>query len=194
MRLCMALLCGAGLLQLTQSAALAGELWTLQDVAFSDGATASGFFVLNDALALTSWDVTLGPLSGVGASILSLLGTTVDLTPQNSFRTSQFRQFIFYDSLDLVNADATVALTFFFASPLSGSGGTIPISTSSEYSSYSMYAVDALPAGEVIAGYVTGSPVGSSVPEPASSAEVALVIGFWPVFRLWQRRRRDCSF
>jgi hypothetical protein len=143
--------------------------WTLSDVRFTDGATASGsFFYDADAQKGSMFDVS------TSAGILSAF----HYEPAHSgFYTgggSGPNNFI------LMANDGLRYLNFSFLDPLSNAGGTIDINLASSYE-----CLNCSPFRTMVSGSVTT--LSANVPEPGTLAMVMPALGMLG----WMARRRN---
>jgi hypothetical protein len=104
-KLCLTTAVVAGLAWLAPGAAHADIMWSLSDVTFNDGGTATGSFVITDLGNLTAWDITTTIGSTLG-------GATYDNTRGGSLLFSAPSTFFLKDISD------TTELTLSFSNPL----------------------------------------------------------------------------
>jgi hypothetical protein len=146
--------------------ARANQVFSLKDVAFDDGGTATGTFTTNDALnALVSFDITTSPGTGIG----------FNYTPATADSSSTALPFILV--LNTPPAlDNILQLTF---TNLTAAGSPITIGTNDSFEQ-TLDARRVVVSGEVVAA--------AAVPEPSTllSGGIAVLAGL----RLWARKRR----
>jgi hypothetical protein len=166
--------------------------WTLRDVRFSDGGTATGRIVIDlDLLRSQSED---------GSSRLHIDDIAVTTKGgSDAFSTKTYRDgealFAEYleSSSDVLGVYGLIALRsslepsnprvllLYLASPLSGAGGVIPIVISNRQGLSGEFRGNVLSAQRtIVGGHLAGSPV--SIPEPSVMALLA-VAGSYGAFR-----------
>jgi hypothetical protein len=160
-------------LLVTPRCVLADTTWSLNDVTFSDGAKATGFFTLNSTLdGLTDWNIMV-----VGSTL-----TPTSANYQYSPPTSNF----FYISpvkIEVASNPFAEFLLFVPDTPLTNAGGTVDLALSPE-------SVDCEPEGPC-GGLETGSlsTMVGVVPEPDSLFLVLSVLAlFFLIFYLAKRQ------
>jgi hypothetical protein len=155
--------------------------WTLHNVSFVDGATASGSFTYDAATQVyTAWNITTTATVNPSAiGFTSLPGATYTT---NGYTNASTSSYLNASSFGVRNLPGPGILQFglVFAKPLTDAGGTVALKASSG-------GFESTPSGfasrPVVAG--TGSVV-SAVPEPASA--VLMLAGVMGL-AAWQRRR-----
>ena len=151
--------------------------WTLSDVAFNDGGTASGSFLYDaDIQSVTGYDVTTTAGTALpGDQYVDLFGTQPPY-PAASFAI-----------IDIQNpADFTGSpfLAFSFASPLSNAGGTIPLrhTISEGFCSNATCSF-----GNYRRSIADGVVIGNPIPEPGTIALVAAALAGFGIRRAFGR-------
>jgi MYXO-CTERM domain-containing protein len=157
----------AGLACLAASAAHADIMWSLSNVNFNDGGTATGSFVITDLGNITAWDITTTIGSTLG-------GATYDNTRGGSVLQSTLSSTITFEDIT-----DTTGLTLTFSNPLTtmlsspdpiGQGG------------------NAETTGPTVIRDVIGGEAIAAVPAPAPSNLAGL--GMLGLVFLWRRRRQ----
>jgi hypothetical protein len=155
-------------------------VWTLQNISFVDGATASGSFTYDAATqTYTAWNITTTPTvdsSAIGFTYLPGASYTT-----NNYTNASTSYYLNASSFGVRNLPGPGTLQFglVFATPLTDAGGTVALKLSGGGFESTASGFASRP---VVAG--VGSVVASPVPEPASAA--LLLAGGAAL--LWRRR------
>lgn len=155
--------------------ALADTMWTLNNVTFSDGAKATGFFTMNSSLdGLTDWNITV-------------FGSTLTPTSANYHYSPPTSNFFYITPIKIEVASNPFAefLLFVPDTPLTNAGGTVDLAVSPE-------SVDCEPEGPC-GGLETGSlsSMLDMVPEPDSLfLALSVVALFFLIFYLAKRQQQ----
>ena len=159
----------------TSVCALADTTWTLNNVTFSDGAKATGFFTLNSTLdGLTDWNIAVA-------------GSTLMPTSANYHYSPPTSNFYYISPIKIELASNPFAefLLFVPDTPLSDAGGTVDLEVNPD-------SVDCEPQGSC-GGLETGSlsTMLATVPEPDSLFLALSVLAlFFLIFYLSKRHEQ----
>ena len=162
-------------------------VWTLQNISFVDGATASGSFTYDATTQIyTAWSITTTATVNPSAiGFTSLPGATYNT---NSYTNASTSSYLNASSFGVRSQPGPGILQFglVFAHPLTDAGGTVALKTSSGgfESTASGFASRPVVAG---VGSVFAAP--SAVPEPASAA--LLLAGGAAL--IWRTRARGAT-
>ncbi len=142
---------------LCQTASATPVTWTLQDVTFSDGGTASGSFTIDlNRGQILNWDIE----TTTGTSLAAF-----DYTPSTANAYESSNTELFFKSINPVTGPygtSSSLLFLYFQDPLTNAGGTIDL-TSQGYQ-----CDNCAPFRTVTGGDVTTDVPASAVPEPSS--------------------------
>ena len=161
---------GIALLASSLSAHAIPITYTLQNVTFADGATASGSFVFDANTHLSS-----------GYSISTTAGTLT------AFTWNQFDSGLYYgggagpNNFTLITTNGQRVFNFSFINPFTNAGGTYAINTASTYECY-----NCSPFRRVTGGTVSSV----AVPEPGTAALMLSAIG---ILGFAARRRKHAA-
>ncbi|HEY0163560.1 MAG TPA: hypothetical protein VGB69_12845 [Edaphobacter sp.] len=153
---------------ISRTASATPVTWTLQDVTFTDGASASGSFTIDlNKGQILNWDV----VTTAGSSLAGF-----DYTPSTAYAYESSSTEIFFKSINPVTGPYGISSSYlflYFQTPLTNAGGVIDLTTQS-------YQCDnCAPYRYVSGGYVTSELPLSAVPEPPSGflvlSSVALI-------------------
>ena len=165
------LVMGMALLAANLSAHATPITYTLNNVTFADGATASGSFVFDAATHLSS-----------AYSITTTPGILTAFTWNKSDSGLYYGGGAGPNNFTLITTNGLRVFNFSFLNPFTNAGGTFAINTASTYECY-----NCSPFRRVTGGYVT-SLAPTVVPEPGTSALMLSAIG---VLAFMLRRRKQ---
>lgn len=142
------------------SSAGATTIWTLTNVTFTDGATAAGTFTVNTAVAaVTAWDILVSGSSSANANHNFKSGVAGESA--NSFDPDGY---ISFNCFALCGSPAPQLNLYWGATTMTNAGGTITLLAGNPSVAPFQATIDCPGCGRM----VSGSIVGSTVPEPAS--------------------------
>lgn len=187
MKFCTRILSGLfGALCVAFAAQAAPLQWTLNDVTFDDGGTASGSFVYDAAAdAYSSINITTTPGTTVttgstyqyactGAGTESVVCT---LAPPTSTRT------VLFSATPSSDLSGKMALALFFSAPLTDAGGTRNLDVASlAFAEATCFSPDCFSLMDPMRG-ITGGTITASPPAPATIAPVP-TMGEWSLMAM----------